>query len=129
MLFDLQHTAIHAADPGSLHTQSLYVGHQILVDLSQHHLRDLNSLFIRHTQSAYELRLLAGLVHPATDFLAAAVHDDGSESYQLQQNDILYDLPLQLFIYHSTSTVLYNYYFIVKSSYIWKCFDQHLRFF
>ena len=78
----LQQPAILAADAHGFHAQFLNHCDQVFVHFVQNHLRDFHGLAVCDAQAVYEGGFLAYFPHPAADFLAAAVDDDGLEAYQ-----------------------------------------------
>ena len=128
-LLYLQQIAVLTGNTHGMHAQLFHHGYQTLVDFVQYHFGDLHGLGIGHTQAVDKLCLLADLLHPRRDLLAAAMHDDRFESDQLEQGHVFDDILLQLRIRHSTPAVFYHDDPTVKLLNIGKCLDQHLRLF
>ena len=54
------------------------------------------------------------------------MHNNRLKAYQLQENDVLYDIFLQFFINHGASAVFNDHDFPVEPLYIGQRFDQCL---
>ena len=125
----LKQSTVFTADTDCLDPQFFHHGHQALIHLIQYHFGNFHGLLIGDTQTVYKLRLFADLADPAADLLAAAVHDDGFETYQLQQCHVLDDILLQFFVAHGAAAVFYHNDLAIEFLYVRKCLNQHFCFF
>ncbi len=122
-----EQAAVLAADPHGVDPQFLHHGHQALVYLAQHHLRQFHGLVVGDPQTVYKFGLLTHFFHPAADLLAAAVDDDGLEAHQLQESHVLDHIFLQFLIAHGTAAVFDHNDFAVEFLNVGQCLDQGLR--
>src|SRR5688500_17500484 len=79
----------------------------LLVDLAhQHHLDDLHRLLVSDAHAAHEARLLAQPLHEGADLRSPAVHDDGIDADQLQQDDVEREGLLEVRLVHGGAAIL-----------------------
>ena len=79
----------------------------LLVDLAdEDHLDDLDGLLVGHPHAAHEARLLAQALHEGADLGAAAVHDDGVDADQAQEDDVEGEGLLEVGLLHGRPAVL-----------------------
>ena len=101
--------------------------HDLLVDLAdQHHLDDLDRLLVGDAHAAHELRLLAEPLHERADLGAAAVHDDGTDADQPEEEHVLGELLLEVRLLHRGPPVLDHEGLALEGTDIGQRLDEHL---
>ena len=128
-LFNTHRSAVLAGDTAGLDAVSFHVLNKTFVDLAKHHLSDLHSLCVCHTEAVHEFRGLAGEFDPFADFFSSAVNNDRLHTDKLEERHILDDTLLQVGIRHCGSTVFDYDRLSVKLADIGQRFDEYLRLF
>ena len=94
--FGEDHVAVLAAQADRPFALGIDQRHDLLVDgTSQHHLDDLDGLFVGDAQAAFEARFDAHLLEHRRDLWSATMHDDGIDADCIQQRDVAGEGPAE----------------------------------
>ena len=124
----LHHVAVLAAKPDGLAAGGVDVADDLLVDRAgQHHLDDLDGLFVGDAQAVDEFRLDAELLQHGGDLRAAAVHHHRIDRGLLQQHHVAGEIARGLLLAHGVAAVFHHDDFLVVALHVRQRLGQDAR--
>ena len=124
----LHHVAVLAAKPDGLAAGGVDVADDLLVDRAgQHHLDDLDGLFVGDAQAVDEFRLDAELLQHGGDLRAAAVHHHRIDRGLLEQHHVAGEIARGLLLAHGVAAIFHHDDFLVVALHVRQRLGQDAR--